>query len=136
MANLQRIKDLAELKNISIRDLAERVGVKENQIHVMCRTNSTKIDTLEKIASVLRVSVKVFFDDDVTFREEYHAHGEKGMAVRNIELVDQRTTANPETSQPHSQGESVEVILRDQISQLKSQLADKERIIKLMEGKK
>ncbi len=47
MANLQKIKDIAERKKISIRELAERVGLKENQIHVMCRTNSTKIDTLE-----------------------------------------------------------------------------------------
>lgn len=63
MANLQRIKDLVEKKEISIRDLAERVGVRENQIHVMCRTNSTKIDTLERIAQVLDVHVSEFFDD-------------------------------------------------------------------------
>lgn len=63
MANLQRIKDLAEKKEISIRDLAERVGVRENQIHVMCRTNSTKIDTLERIAQILDVHVSEFFDD-------------------------------------------------------------------------
>ena len=63
MANLQRIKDLAEKREISIRDLAERVGLKENQIHVMCRTNSTKIDTLERIAQVLNVHVSEFFDD-------------------------------------------------------------------------
>lgn len=63
MANLQRIKDLAEKREISIRDLAERVGLKENQIHVMCRTNSTKIDTLERIAQALDVHVSEFFDD-------------------------------------------------------------------------
>lgn len=63
MVNLQIIKDLAEKKNISIRNLAERVGLKENQIHVMCRTNSTKIDTLEKIAAALNVHVSEFFDD-------------------------------------------------------------------------
>lgn len=63
MANLQRIKDIAERQNVSIRDLAERVGIKENQIHVMCRTNSTKIDTLERIARVLGVPMSEFFDD-------------------------------------------------------------------------
>lgn len=63
MANLQRIKDLAEKREISIRDLAERVGLKENQIHVMCRTNSTKIDTLERIAQALDVHVSEFFND-------------------------------------------------------------------------
>ena len=63
MANLQRVKDIAERRRISIRELADRVGVKENQIHVMCRTNSTKIDTLEKIAQVLDVSISAFFED-------------------------------------------------------------------------
>jgi len=74
MANLQIIKDIAERRKISIRDLADRVGVKENQIHVMCRTNSTKIDTLEKIAKVLDVSVVVFFDD-VEVKKEIHTEG-------------------------------------------------------------
>ncbi|MBD5223286.1 MAG: helix-turn-helix domain-containing protein [Bacteroidales bacterium] len=67
MANLQIIKNLAELKKISIRDLAERVGIKENQIHVMCRTNSTKIDTLEKIGQVLGVHVSEFFDNKPSY---------------------------------------------------------------------
>ncbi|MDE6236017.1 MAG: helix-turn-helix domain-containing protein [Muribaculaceae bacterium] len=90
MVNLQRIKEIAEYKGVSIRDLAERVGLGENRIHVMCRTNSTKIDTLEKIAAALNVSVKVFFDDDVTFQEEYHAHGEKSISAKHINVVDQR----------------------------------------------
>ncbi len=63
MVNLLRIKDLAEKRKISIRELAEMVGLKENQIHVMCRTNSTKIDTLEKIANALNVSIVEFFDE-------------------------------------------------------------------------
>lgn len=63
MANLQLIKDFAEKRKISIRELAEKVGLKENQIHVMCRTNSTKIDTLERIAQVLDVSVTEFFEN-------------------------------------------------------------------------
>ncbi len=74
MANLQKIKDIAEKQKISIRDLADRVGLKENQIHVMCRTNSTKIDTLEKIAKALKVSVIVFFDD-VDVKKEIRTEG-------------------------------------------------------------
>ena len=63
MANLLKIKEIAERQRMSIRELAERVGLRENQIHVMCRTNSTKIDTLEKIAKALNVSVLEFFDE-------------------------------------------------------------------------
>ncbi len=66
MANLNLIKVLAESKNIPITQLAQAVGVSEQQIHLMVRKNSTKIETLEKIARVLNVSVSVFFDEEVT----------------------------------------------------------------------
>ncbi len=87
MANLQKIKDIAERKKISIRELAERVGLKENQIHVMCRTNSTKIDTLEKIAIELGVSVACFFDDDVTITERYEQHGDHNLQAHQIDKL-------------------------------------------------
>lgn len=124
MANLQAIKDLAERKNISIRELAEKVGLKENQIHVMCRTNSTKIDTLEKIAKALGVSVSYFFDEAVKLdvREAGRDYVEKGKIEHN---------GNEQTGCT-----SIEADLREQIAQLKSQLADKDRIIKLMEEKR
>ena len=66
MANLLKIKEIAERRNIPLRKLAESVGVSENQIHVMCRTNSTKIETLEKIANALNVHISVFFDSPLT----------------------------------------------------------------------
>lgn len=124
MANLQAIKDLAEQKNISIRELADKVGLKENQIHVMCRTNSTKIDTLEKIAKALGVSVSYFFDEAVklNIREAGRDYVEKGKIEHN--------------GNEQAGCASIEADLRDQIAQLKSQLADKDRIIKLMEEKR
>ena len=65
MPNLQKVKDIAEAQGISIRALADAIGVKENQIHVMVRTNSTKIETLEKIANILHVPIAVFFNEHV-----------------------------------------------------------------------
>lgn len=122
MANLQRIKDLAEKQNISVRELADRVGLKENQIHVMCRTNSTKIDTLEKIASVLGVSIAYFFDDDVHI-EQYHATGERGLAVKKIDVVDQRDVTVDEIKERNAK-----------IQELQSKLIEAQQtIIKLME---
>ena len=63
MANLKLIKDIAEERGISIRRLSEQTGISLNQIHLMCRTNSTKIQTLESIAKVLGVRVSIFFDE-------------------------------------------------------------------------
>lgn len=65
MLNLQKIKDIAESQGMSIRALADAVGLKENQIHVMVRTNSTKTETLEKIANALHVPIAVFFNEQV-----------------------------------------------------------------------
>lgn len=122
MANLQKIKDLAEIQGISIRDLAKEVGIKENQIHVMCRTNSTKIDTLEKIAHVLNVSISEFFDDTIIHqRTAGRDYVERGK-------IEHKGTEYNGTN-------SNEADLRSQIAQLKSQLADKERIIELLERK-
>ncbi len=64
MAQLQHIKSIAQARQISIEQLAEQVGIKSQAIHLMVRTGSTRIETLEKIAEVLKVPCKVFFDED------------------------------------------------------------------------
>ena len=64
MAQLQHIKSIAQARKISIEQLAEQVGIKSQAIHLMVRTGSTRIDTLEKIAEVLKVPCKIFFDYD------------------------------------------------------------------------
>lgn len=106
MANLKLIKDIAEERGISIRRLSEQTGISLNQIHLMCRTNSTKIQTLESIAKALGVRVSVFFDES----EDISPSAE-------------------------SQKESTELIeLRAEISHLKNELlAAQGRIISLMD---
>lgn len=63
IANLAIIKDLASERGLTIRQLAELVGLKENRVHVICNTNSTTLETLEKFATVLQVPVGYFFKD-------------------------------------------------------------------------
>lgn len=63
MAQLQHIKSIAQARQITIEQLAEKVGVKSQAIHLMVRTGSTRIETLERIAEVLKVPCKVFFDE-------------------------------------------------------------------------
>jgi len=64
MANLQKIKDLAKEQNVRLEDLANEAGITIQGLHKLMRENSTKIDTLEKIARILKVSPSVFLDDD------------------------------------------------------------------------
>ena len=124
MANLQKIKDIAETKGISIRELAARVGLGENRIHVMCKTNSTKIETLENIARVLGVPVSCFFDNTITV-EEYHAHGDRGFVARQINTVDQRATAAPDDCAP-------DAVLAERVKALEALLEEKERLIQIL----
>ena len=63
MVNLQIIKDIAEQKNIPLATIASELGITPQALSKLMRNNSTKIDTLEKIAQILKVSATVFFDD-------------------------------------------------------------------------
>lgn len=65
MANLLKIKELARLRNISLKQLAEDVGISEQALHQLMRKNTTAIATLEAIAAKLGVSPSAFFDDNV-----------------------------------------------------------------------
>lgn len=140
MANLQKIKELAELRKISIRELADRIGVKENQIHVMCRTNSTKIDTLEKIADALGVPTTYFFEEKVT--EEYNTPGGVGKNLGRVEIKnDMATTAAPaaKATQPltcDNGNKPTYEDLEQQVRQLQQELLDaRGEIIRLMKEK-
>lgn len=62
MANLQIIKDLAARKNVTLDSLAKAVEISPQALSKLMRENSTKIETLEKIASVLGVSPAIFFE--------------------------------------------------------------------------
>ena len=62
MINLLKIKELCEKKNIKLKELAEMIGITPEGITNIIKTNSTKIDTLERIAGILNVPVTYFFD--------------------------------------------------------------------------
>lgn len=124
MPNLHKIKDIAEVQGMSIRALADAVGIKENQIHVMVRTNSTKIETLEKIAKALHVPITVFFNESVEDKSQLLVGNGQQMGGGGLQT---QGTLNSE--------EHDEVIrLREENKYLKELMADKnERISELKE---
>lgn len=126
MANLQLIKTLAEKKNISLVSLAQEVGISEQQIHLMCRTNSTKITTLEKIASVLGVPITYFFDDSGTAMKFITANGDHAKAGERFEdiYLDASSASGDSTADLAAENES----LRRQL------IAAQQKIISLLEN--
>ena len=63
MANLHLISALLEKKRLSIDEFASKIGLKRGAIYKIISENSTKIETLEKIATVLDVPVSYFFTE-------------------------------------------------------------------------
>ena len=61
MANLQLIKELADQKNISLSAIASELGITPQALSKIIRNNSTKIETLEKIAEGLGKKLEIRF---------------------------------------------------------------------------
>lgn len=65
MLNLQKVKDLAKEKSISLNYVAEKLDMTPQALSRMLKENSTKVTTLEQLASIFKVSVSYFFDEDL-----------------------------------------------------------------------
>ncbi|KAA6349012.1 hypothetical protein EZS27_003612 [termite gut metagenome] len=63
MADFQIIRDLAEKKKVTLREIAARIGIGEGAMQKLIKNGSTNTKTIEDIAKVLEVPVGVFFDD-------------------------------------------------------------------------
>ena len=70
MLNLQKVKDLAKDKNISLNEVAEKLEMSPQALSRMLKENSTKISTLEQLATIFGVSVSCFFDEDAIVNEQ------------------------------------------------------------------
>lgn len=131
MANLQKIKELSRKKNISLKSIAEQIGVSEQGIHKMIREETMSAVVLEKITRILNVSVCMFFDPDVqcTNFEQYNANAERSIAAKKIGKVDQRDMLSKKTD---SQSD-----LEEQVIKLQRELLEaKDEIISLMKERK
>ena len=122
MANLQKIKVLAKKRGTTINDLAKQLGMTPQAIHLMVRENSTKTDTLERIARMIEVPISIFFDETMDGEKFQNAGTENNQSSR-----DNNTGIN--------MAEHDELIkLREEVKYLKKILSDKdERIADLKE---
>lgn len=131
MANLQKIKELSRKKNISLKSIAEQIGVSEQGIHKMIREETMSAVVLERITRILNVSVCMFFDPDVqcTNFEQYNANAERSIAAKKIGKVDQRDMLPKKTDNQSD--------LEEQVIKLQRELLEaKDEIINLMKERK
>lgn len=93
-ANLKRIKQIAEDKGMTLKGIASKVGITQAALSLLIKENSTRVDTLIKIADVLDVPVTNFFETDYGFENSnngvvggdfmVNSQKEAGMAIEAL----------------------------------------------------
>lgn len=119
MLNTKKIEQIMSELGKTKADICRITGMGRPTFDAILKGSDARISTIESIAKALKVHIGFLFDEevDVDIRAAGRDYVEKG----KIEHKGTEYTGSSETD------------LRDQIAQLKSQLADKERIIKLLE---
>lgn len=79
MVHLERIKELCEKKNVTMKQAAIELGMTEQSLHKIIKANSTKIDTLLSISQYFNVEPAYFFDN-------YLAGASDGIYISKKEL--------------------------------------------------
>lgn len=118
MANLLLIKDLAEKKNLTLRELACRIGMTDDGLQKLMTKGSTKTSTLEEISRVLEVSPGIFFDGYIPTTNQSIANG------------------NGSASSVYGNATAGVIADKDkEIEHLKELLKEKERLIQVLMNK-
>lgn len=79
MVHLERIKELCEKKDVTMKQAAIELGMTEQSLHKIIKANSTKIDTLLSISQYFNVEPAYFFDN-------YLAGASDGVYISKKEL--------------------------------------------------
>ncbi|WP_302591545.1 helix-turn-helix transcriptional regulator [uncultured Muribaculum sp.] len=79
MVHLERIKELCEKKNVTMKQAAVELGMTEQSLHKIIKANSTKIGTLLSMAQYFNVEPAYFFDS-------YSASTSDGICISKEEL--------------------------------------------------
>lgn len=124
MANLLIIKDLADRQNISLKDLAEELDMTPDGLQKMMKRNSTKTETLEKIAGILGVQAGIFFDGYNSANQLINGDGNTASIFGNITAEDM---ANKDKEIIH---------LKALLSEKERIIEEKERLIQILMSKK
>jgi DNA-binding Xre family transcriptional regulator len=119
--NLEIIRKLCEKRTGGIRKLSEDIGMTEANLHRCIRLNKIQAQDLEAIANELNVSIVVFFDEDThlspsTVKADNGSIAFAGNISGNVNSDQEQVNA-----------------LKQLVEQMKSQLEDKDKIIKLLE---
>lgn len=117
---INKLLRLIDGKKITKAYIVKKADISRPALDSILAGNDFKVSNLEKIAAALNVPVGYFFDEPTT-SATIHTEGDFSPASETGNISITEVSAGSVTD------------LRQQIAQLKSQLADKEKIIQLLE---
>lgn len=71
---IDKIKDICEQRSLTITELGRLIGLKKSSIYSIINNGNPTVETLEKIAKALNVSIRDFFDEDKEVFTCPHCH--------------------------------------------------------------
>lgn len=116
--NLEAIKKFSEKREGGLKKLATDIGMSEQNLHRCIRNNKIQAADLENIALLLKVDIRVFFDEEIS-------------SLPN-NLVETKGDFSP-ASMNGNVTVGTDVVLAERVKSLEALLAEKERLIKVYE---
>jgi DNA-binding Xre family transcriptional regulator len=122
--DLSIIRNLSEKRVGGMRKLASDIGMSEANLHRCVNNNKIQAADLEKIALLLKIDIRIFFDEQFSehANNTVHTNGDFSPASMNGNV-----------------SVGGDAILTERVKHLEELLAEKERLIKvyekMMEGK-
>ena len=125
----ERIKEIIDKKGITIRELASKINMSEQNLYKCFRRNSIELKYLEQMSEFLEIPLSYFFNENETISSN-KLEGNKNITLQNNNLGDN----NKVSIMLHDKDEEIEKLKRE-IDHLKSLLEAKDKIISLLERK-
>ena len=113
-----KIKELASEINITLADLAKRLGKTKQAVYEMVEKEDVNTSILKKLCSEFNVPISYFFDGDETGVQVIAHHNSQAVGIGNITQSGDQTEIS---------------LLKEKIKHLEELLAEKERLIKVYE---
>lgn len=113
-----KIKELAGEKNLTLADLAKRLGKTKQAVYEMVEKEDVNTSILKKLCSEFNVPISYFFECDETGVQVIAHHNSQAVGIGNITQSGDQTEIS---------------LLKERIKHLEELLAEKERLIKVYE---
>ena len=80
------LRKFSERREGGLKKIAAEIGMSEANLHRCINNNKIQASDLEKIASLLKINIGVFFNEDVSGRNQAIANGDSSVAAVNSEV--------------------------------------------------